>query len=48
MRIIGQIKNRRFNIMSYENLSDENSDVRKLTFTTSRRKGHLVGALCIF
>lgn len=34
--------------MSYENLSDESSDVRKLTFTTSRRKGHLVGAYASF
>ena len=48
MRIIGQTKNRRFTIMSYENLSDESSDVRKLTFTTSRRKGHLVGAYASF
>lgn len=48
MKITVQIKNRRFNIMSYENLSDESSDVSKVIFTTSRRKGYLVSAKASF
>lgn len=44
MKFSAQTRNKRYNIMSYENLSEDSSDIRKVTFVTSRKKGRLVSA----
>ena len=48
MKFTAQTRNNRYNIMSYENLSVDSSDIRMVTFITSRKKGRLVSARAFF